>query len=262
MVKINTFWTGGLDSTYRVCQLSFLNVEIQPFYISDSRESEQYELKAIADIVKFIQLSNRTKCKLLPLIVIKQDEILPNKQITDSFNTLHRETKIGSQYNFLARFACQNNLKLEIGFLFNPKGPVYRCIKKYGTVKEISIPISDVENIEFCELDSNRSSKDVINVFGNFHFGLPLYRMTKIQTLKAYKEMEYEEVIPMTWFCHHPRNGLPCGLCSPCVQTMEAKLSFRIPKRSRLYYYLFKTTFFGGLIYKILQRLPRDNHDN
>jgi len=82
--------------------------------------------------------------------------------------------------------------------------------------------------------------------------------MTKIQTLEAYKEMNFEEVIPMTWFCHHPKNGEPCGLCSPCVQAMRSDFSFRIPVRSRLNYYLFRTTYFGSIVHKAFKRLSNN----
>ena len=46
---INVLWTGGLDSTCRVAQLSQMdNITIQPYYIVDpGRKSVEYELKAM-----------------------------------------------------------------------------------------------------------------------------------------------------------------------------------------------------------------------
>jgi len=240
MKRINILWTGGFDSTFRVCQLSLLNIEMQPFYISlKNRKSLKYELEAIAEITGFISSNKKSKCSLLPLIIINQDEILPDERVTNSLNILAEELRIGTQYDWLTRYARQNDLMLEMGFEFEPSARIRTYFDKYGKIKVESIPVQGGGIIEYTVLDRNECSEDLVNIFGNFRFGLPLYHMTKLQAMEAYKDMGYEQVIPFTWFCAHPLNGKPCGLCTPCEETMKANMSFRLPLRARILYRIF-----------------------
>ena len=250
MERINILWTGGFDSTFRVCQLSLIDVEIQPIYISIKRESEAYELKAITEITNYINSKKESKCTILPLNVVNYEDILPDKQVTDSLMKLRKEFKIGLQYDFLTRFARQSNIMLEVGFEYDPLAGEQGCFEKYGKLKKGTIPIFGQKNIEYYELDPDKSSEDIINVFGKYRYGLPLYHMDRTETVKAYKELGYEEVIPMTWFCAHPINGKPCGLCTPCEGYMESNMSFRLPLRARLLYKIFKANSLGRSIDK------------
>lgn len=253
MERINILWTGGFDSTYRVCQLSLLEVEIQPFYIRLKRESEPYELKAIADITGVIRKNKATKCTLLPLAIINQDEILPDEDIKNSMKELCKRGRLGTQYDELTRFARQNGIKLEVGFELNPSTRVRGLFE--GIMKKETIPLRGGEVFEFLELDGDKCPKDVMNIFGNFRYGLPLYWMTKLQVMDSYKEMGYEEVISLTWFCAHPLNGKPCGLCTPCEEAMLAHMNFRFSARSRILYKVFKTNYIGRAIDKKLKAI-------
>jgi len=254
MEKVNIFWTGGFDSTFRICQLSVLNIEIQPYYIDMGRKSMPQELKAISAISDFIRKKNTTKCKLLPLKIVKTKEISPDKQITDSFNIIYNAADIGTQYEWLARFARQINMKLELGFERVPHGDrVDRYLESYGKFREASI-ITDDGIIEYIEIDASRSSDDIINVFGAFRFGLPLKKMTKLETLDAYKKMGFTKVVTMTWFCAHPVFGMSCGLCSPCETVMKANMGFRLPLISRILYKFFKTNSFGKSLNNSLKK--------
>ena len=245
MVRINIFWTGGFDSTFRICQLSLFDIEIQPFYIEVGRKSMTQELKAISRITEYIINKDTTKCKLLPLRIINSKEILPDKRITDSFKVIYNAARIGTQYDWLARFAHQMNMKLELGFEYIPVGNrVDTYIESNGKYKEESIMTRDGK-IEYIEIDTSQTSDDVNNVFGAFRFGLPLRKMTKLETLDTYKKMGFEEVVPMTWFCAHPVFGMPCGLCNPCETVMKANMGFRMPGFSIVLYKLFKTNSFG-----------------
>ena len=44
--EVEIFWTGGYDSTFRVVQLSRMDVVIRPYYLSDNRIAESYEISA------------------------------------------------------------------------------------------------------------------------------------------------------------------------------------------------------------------------
>ena len=255
MERINILWTGGFDSTFRVCQLSLLEIVIQPIYISIKRESEPYELKAIAEITDYINSRKESRCTLLPVNVVNYEDIASDKQVTDSLMKLKEEFKIGLQYDYLTRYARQQNIMLEVGFEYDPLAGEQECFEKYGKLKKETIPVSGGKNIEYYELDPWQSSQDIINVFGKYRYGLPLYHMDRTATVQAYKEMGYEEVIPMTWFCAHPINGKPCGLCTPCEGYMESNMSFRLPLRARLLYRIFKANSLGRSVDKKIKAI-------
>jgi 7-cyano-7-deazaguanine synthase len=243
--KINILWTGGLESSFRVCQLSFLPVEIQPYYISFKKKSERNEIEAINNITSVINKNKLKQCNLLPLKVTSIDDILEMKEVTDSYDIFHVEAKIGFQYDWLARFALQSGLKFEIGIEYDPNGKLRKLFNKYGKINEVAIQLSKGGIIEYCELDNNYSTKDLLNIFGNYRFGLPLFRMTKLEIIDVYKNMGYANVIPFTWFCAHPILNRPCGLCNPCRDVMKANLSYRLPLISRFLYKIFKTNPVG-----------------
>ena len=131
--KINILWTGGLDSTYRVLELSQQDVTIQPYYLASVNPSTQYELKAITELTEAILKRPETKGELLPLIVVNAEQIKPNDAITKAWERLHEMSHLGSQYDFIARFAAQYNLVLELGIEKDPhESTIQRCIMANG----------------------------------------------------------------------------------------------------------------------------------
>ncbi len=72
MRRVNVFWTGGLDSSFRMMQLSRMDVEIQPIYLSDADSGKtRHERNAMAQITDDLKTNPQTKATILPLIVVK-----------------------------------------------------------------------------------------------------------------------------------------------------------------------------------------------
>jgi hypothetical protein len=47
-------------------------------------------------------------------------------------------------------------------------------------------------------------------------------------------EQGWKDLMGMTWFCHKPRKDMtPCGVCNPCLYTIEEGLGWRIPRSRR-----------------------------
>jgi hypothetical protein len=44
----------------------------------------------------------------------------------------------------------------------------------------------------------------------------------------------------MTWFCHTPARGKPCGICAPCVYTIEEGLAHRIAASRRVLSFFYR----------------------
>jgi len=96
MKRVSIFWTGGYDSSFRVCQLSRLNIEIQPYYLSDNRRSEKNELNAIREITEFLNALDETKATILPLEYVPKPDRDKDYNITKSYKTLRKQDFMGS----------------------------------------------------------------------------------------------------------------------------------------------------------------------
>lgn len=101
---VNILWTGGWDSTFRILDLAEKGIIIQPYYISDNRKSESFELNAIGEISARLNELQSTKSLIMPLKILKSSEIPEDREITDSYNILRDQVFMGSQYDWLARF--------------------------------------------------------------------------------------------------------------------------------------------------------------
>jgi 7-cyano-7-deazaguanine synthase in queuosine biosynthesis len=256
MERINILWTGGFDSTFRICQLSLLPVEIQAYYISAGKRSEPQELEAMALITDQINKHPLKRCKLLALDVVKLEDIEPDQQIKDAYNKIRKEVVIGTQYEWLARFARQEGIHPELGFEKDEASPLDAYFKEKGTIRELSIPLEGGEDtLDYCEFDPDQTSEALTLLFGQLRFGLPLYKMNKLQTVEAFKLIGYESVMPLTWFCAFPFHGKPCGLCNPCATVMKTGMSFRMPFLSKVLYYMFKANSVGRFVDKELKAI-------
>jgi len=233
MKEIHVFWTGGFDSSYRIVQLSKYDIVIQPYYLIDNnRISKENEFGAIADIMGDIEKHPETKCKIRPLIKLNSKDINPDENVTAAYQRLQKNTQLGSQYDWLARFAKEQNIEFELCLESEPGSKALQCIEKYGAVKDVS-----EGEISYCVIDREKSSEDLITIFGRFHFPLPLFRISKLETLEEYKKLGFESTVSKTWFCHAPQNGVPCGLCNPCKSVIEAGMTFRLPPEALKRYY-------------------------
>lgn len=235
---INILWTGGFDSSFRMVQLSKKNVTIQPYYLCDNRLSEQNELSAITQITEDIKKHSETKCTILPLIKYKVEDIAPDNEITESYLRLREKTFIGSQYDWLPRFAKQKQISgLELSLEKAESSKAQKCILEFGSLK----PRNEGE-ISYYIIDKEKSNNDLVKVFGAFHFPVPLFETTKKEMVEEYKLLGFEETMNKTWFCFTPINNEPCGLCNPCMSAINEGMEFRFPRSSlkrykhRIYY--------------------------
>ncbi|NLF71790.1 MAG: hypothetical protein GX575_22390 [Candidatus Anammoximicrobium sp.] len=217
---IRVLWTGGFDSSNRMVQLSRRQVCIQPYYLSGNRRSKQRELNSIAAVARDIQEHPDTVCTILPLITVRLEDIGPDREITAAHRRLRRATEIGSQYDCLARFA-KTVAGLELCLEKAESSKALNCILKYGALKLEH----EVLNDPYCVIDKDRSSQDLIRVFGAFRF--PVIDKTKLELVEGFRQLGFEQTMHKTWFCFTPVNGEPCGACNPCRSAIEEGMRFR-----------------------------------
>ena len=233
---VNILWTGGLDSSFRVIELSQMNVIIQPYYISDPvRKSQSYELNAIKKITKIIRTHSQTKATLLDVKIIQLNEIPSDSNITDTFNLLHEKYIIGHQYDLIARYAHHNDIRFEMGLEKSDRSKAINCLKSECKLS----PYIDGD-YKVYRVDPDGSTKAGIILFSNIDLPMSLWNLTKPEEIERIKELGHLNTVKHTWFCHFPVFGLPCGHCNPCQDSLNEGLAFRVPRLGRLLYYVYR----------------------
>lgn len=245
--KVNVLWTGGLDLTYRMCQLALRNVEINSFYIVDpNRKSTPKELNAIRNITDELKRNSNTKAIINPIKIIHQEDIVKNEAITSAWQTLNKKYKLGSQYDFLARFAHQIGKEgLEIGVTFDLRGKVARTVYgegaggKIGDLNDktdywLSKRMDDENVLLYMPLDYDHASPEFKTVFRGFNMPISLFQITKPEEYDGIIQMSFEKVADQTWFCHTPVLGMPCGHCNPCKDALHEGMQWRVPLKGRV----------------------------
>lgn len=232
--KINLLWTGGWESTYRLCNLILLQKRIvSPVYILDeSRKSFREEINAITVIQEDIKRRISSDSHLLqPLQIVLKNDIPQNTIITKQYHDIIKSYKrLGSQYEWLARYVVWKGLRcVEIGVegsTYSPRGPVFLRLENNLIYCDDSLVLCD-------------NPDDPLFEFFRF-FSFPLFNMTKSEILKLAKSQSFYDIMLKTWFCHDPRKGMPCGTCRPCQQVMSEDMEFRIPLKGRVRYVIKK----------------------
>ncbi len=230
MVEI--FWTGGFDSTFRVVQLSRCEVFIQPYYLSDNRQSEANELKAIKEITAVLKNHDSTKCVFGELIYVSVEERRENAAVDAAYEKLLERDYFGTQYDWLGTYAMEHR-GIELSVHEDDKAVL--LINKYGKLKKMS----DEKTGEYWILDCDASDPLLITLFENYRF--PLIEWKKTDMKEYYLSNGYEQIMNMTWFCYHPIHGKPCGTCNPCMYTVEEGMRERFTKGALMRYHVKKS---------------------
>lgn len=209
---INILWTGGMDSTFRVVELSRRQCTIQPYYILIGvRKSFRYELNAIEKISEILRKDNRTQAKISDPIIVEEKDIPRDADIFDSWFRLMRAKSW--QYYLFAKYASQQHLEMEMGIQFSPNGSVAE------NVDETLLVPHSIQDYDVLVIDKERADKDTLAVFGNFCFPQSLYHKSKKEEIDILRKDGYGKVLKHVWFCFKPIWGFPCGHCAPCISS-------------------------------------------
>lgn len=254
MQKVNILWTGGWDSTFRVLQLSSKKVIIQPYYLRDNRKSENIEIETIKNITFQIRNLSNTNCIIKDLITInvldlEKDETIDLSyfNINQKFNETYNKN-LGIQYEWLAKFAkIIENLELCVE---KDTKPIV-AIENFGKMKKIGDNIKG----EYYIVDPINSSRELLDIFGGFHY--PLKDFSKETMKNIALENGYINIMNQTWFCHNPISNKPCGVCNPCMATIEEGFHYRFPKKSLIRYNVkkFINPIKGTIPYRLINKV-------
>ena len=232
---IYLFWTGGFDSTFRLCQALIKEKQaVQPIYINDRQldntHSERIKRRNTEQEQKSMQKIRHMILKHFPFV--KENNLLqklvsiPNCDydniIRKSMLTLHKKKYIRRpqcQYGGMAQVCKNLNLNIEVcaeigGFFEQKLKNKMKCA--YGRCR--------------FDYDSNHA----LHIFNRFE--LPLILYTKKDMISESIADGYDIILKQTWSCWYPVNNQPCGKCDMCrhrpifpVMKNNIYTFFRIP---------------------------------
>lgn len=225
--SIRLLWTAGWDSTYRLMvALLVRRKAVYPYYLTDpGRPSTPHELRAMERIAAAVAREHPRAAPLLhPPVVRGVADLRPDPQITGRFERLRARSHLGGQYDWLARFAIQNDLSdLELSIHQDDRAAMF--LQQY-VVRE------DGGGDPYYRLRDDPGDDD-LRIFERFRF--PIFDKTKTDMEREARAQGFADVMEMTWFCHVPTpDGQPCGRCNPCRYTIDEGLARRIPLRTRI----------------------------
>ncbi len=224
---INLLWTGGWDSTFRLLDLVLMHrKKVQPYYlVSTERKSSQVEVETMDKIrSQLYQQAPEATQLLLPTIYHQVSAIQSNDTITNEFVHLKTTAFLGSQYDYLARFAHEQRIEhLELS------------VHKDDHAQKFLASYVIKENNNYRLRDDHQQPG--LNLFRYFRF--PILQLTKRDMEAFAKKRGFLNLLDQTVFCHMPLpSGKPCGYCNPCRYTMEEGLARRVPFLPRMKFYM------------------------
>lgn len=237
---INLLWTGGWDSSFRLLQLVLVfKKQVQPYYIIDHRRNSlTQEVRAMSTIKRQLDIRYpEARSKILPTIFKEINEIEKDRDITRSYNKLKQFGNLLAQYEWLARFAKEQNINdLEISYekeISDPENTTRVLTSPYIIKRSTSAGT-------IYRLINSNPDEDLLNLYGRFNF--PVYFTTKMQMQEIANEYGFIKILENSWFCLMPtKSKKPCGKCHPCQTVYLEGLKRRLPFAARVRYHTWPT---------------------
>lgn len=226
---VNLLWTGGWDSTFQLLRLLLIDGRpVTPFYLMDpTRPSTQIELETMQRIRDRLAKEHPQTCDLLlPTRLFNVAELTADREIDDAFNSVVKQSFMGNQYAWLARF-CRQHAIADMELCIHRDDKAHAVIERFVSEKVQG------DGYRVWRVDPAHAQTPQYTLFESFSF--PLLDVSKLDMAKVASEHGWNPIMGMTWFCHRPRkNQQPCGRCNPCLYTIEEGLGWRIPWPSRM----------------------------
>lgn len=230
---IHVLWTGGWDSTFRVLQALIIENEVvQPHYIIDpARRTFSDEIIAMHHIRKqFLNTFPDKASNFLPLNLVHIDSIPLDREITNWYHRLEKKTVMGTQYEWLARYAKYHPLELELcmEYVPPPNGEQLFLVFVQPALKHLGDGHSC--RVEEPYLDPG------VEMFSFFRF--PVRHLKKDDMRRIAEINGFIDLMRLAWFCENPILGLPCGICGSCITARDSGMDYEF--YSLITWYLFK----------------------
>jgi hypothetical protein len=231
---VNLLWTGGWDSTFRLLQLLLIHrVPVVPHYLEDpTRASTQIELRTMARIGDLVRETYpHTRDLLQPPRIAAVADVAEDAEIAGALREIRKRSYIGSQYAWLPAF-CKHNaiVDMELG--------VHVDDKVQALLRPFAMEFEHPGGYRSIRVDPRHADSAEFRLFRYFSF--PLFHIDKVGIGRQADAEGWGAIMDMTWFCHTPVRGRPCGFCAPCVYTIEEGLARRVPVSRRVLSFFYR----------------------
>lgn len=232
METVNIFWTSGLDSTCRVVELAAAGgFVIRPWYIYDpGRASSRIEIGRIRKMTDLIRSNPATRSEIEDVTIVSLGEIRVYPDIKEAFDRIKGKYNLGKQYVWLASFLKERDMTAELACEL-PHTHIGAAVESECAVVRRGEGPSAV-----LAPDPTKATSDGLLLLGRMLYPECIWEKTKTDEMNRICELGYRDVFELTWFCHRPVLGMPCGHCAPCRSAREEGFGWRIPAASGLVY--------------------------
>lgn len=231
---VNLLWTSGWDSTFQLLQLLLKHrLPVTPYYLEDpTRASTATELRTMQRIRDALYHAfPETRELLQPLRTFRVAELDRDPEMSEALRAIRSRIYIGSQYEWLALFCKRHGMNdIELSVHVDDKvqavlAPFVRNVDQAGKYRSFRVDPCHAGTAEY-------------TLFSYFSF--PLFQIDKRSMAREAEREDWSWLMDMTWFCHRPVRGKPCGACGPCVYTIEEGLAWRVPRSRRALSFLYR----------------------
>ena len=216
------YWTGGYDSTFRLCEMLVDEGKIvQPIYVAlvldndcqseetctklwlrRNRKEEYAAMENVADKIK--EKYPHLKERLLKTLII--DEHIKDDTFNFNFEKLFYSKNLWPkkrkthQYLFLSKYATYHKKHIDIGVLGIHKKALLAKFLKKNLKKTKDNFVIEIKNHPL------------------YYVSFPLYGRSKEDLLEKAQINGYADILQLTWSCWFPKDGKPCGKCPMCKE--------------------------------------------
>ena len=211
------FWTGGYDSTFRICELLIIyKLPVQPVYLSynlDSknksdfwvRKNRSQEKEAMEKIRNIINTRFPFTKHLLYETIDISDDIIYNSydEAFLKLNLWPKKRKI-HQYSHLGKVSFLMKTYIDTGVL--------GIHNQTNFVNFLEKHLVEIDNTYRLDLPTTHPLH---------YLQFPLFKKKKKNLCDISRKYNFNDIIKMSWSCWFPENGKPCKKCPMCIERFE-----------------------------------------
>jgi hypothetical protein len=203
------FWTGGYDSTFRLCELILIEKKkVQPIYIKsiiDNAENNKTKRKSQQQEIQTMELIlNKLNSNLILPVITIDTKIKISDYVAEHMKTLH-------EYKIVKRPVCQYGALAQVSL--DLKKPVEIAVENidHGMGSKLHHYIRN-NKIDYSLVPKHL--KGTI-IFQNFIFSV--VTKTKKDMLDISDKHNFRNILEITWSCWYPVKNKPCNKCLMCT---------------------------------------------
>jgi len=207
------FFSGGFDSTFRLCQLGLVcDKTVQPVYILDDkldngsrggyrRNSKAHELDAITQIVGTMTATFPCSRERLLEVIFLEDVAIDNDllQCSRHLFKLNRFSRPINQYTAMAQVTKNLNQSIELAIENSPQSIMRSLVIEYLNPETLML---------------RAQVPRLLEPFQQLVF--PLINTSKSEMWASAQSHQFAAILEQTWSCWFPVNGNACGDCPMC----------------------------------------------